>query len=84
MYFKVRTYVEDQAIQEQVVSLELANAKGYWLGDCNDEDCHGRFHSLFVLLSSNWDLYDQLQQYTRTAELVGINSFSLGLKSIKE
>lgn len=85
VYFKVRTYVEDQAIQEQVVSLELANAKGYWLGDCNDEDCLRKIPFIVRTAFEQLGTYTiELQQYTREAELVGVNSFSLGLKSIKE
>lgn len=85
VYFKVRTYVDDQAIQEQVVSLELANAKGYWLGDCNDDVCLRKIPFIVRTSFEQLGTYTiELQQYTRDSVLVGINSFLLGLKSIKE
>ena len=39
MYCLVQTTMPDGNNREEQASLELANAKGYWLGDCNEETC---------------------------------------------
>lgn len=39
LYCLVKTTMPDGSTREEQASLELANAKGYWLGDCSGESC---------------------------------------------
>ncbi len=39
LYCLIRTTMPDGNTREEQASLELANAKGYWLGDCKEESC---------------------------------------------
>lgn len=39
LYCLVKTTMPDGSSREDQASLELANAKGYWLGDCSGKQC---------------------------------------------
>ncbi|MGH1338488.1 MAG: gliding motility lipoprotein GldH [Aureispira sp.] len=39
LYCLVKTTMPDGSSREEQASLELANAKGYWLGECSGEQC---------------------------------------------
>ena len=81
-YFQVRTAVDEELIQEQLVSLELANAKGYWLGDCSGEECVRTIPFLMNTRFEKEGRYTvELQPYARDSIIIGINSFSLGIKA---
>ena len=81
-YFKVRTAVDEEMIQEQLVSLELANAKGYWLGNCSGDECVRTIPFLMNTRFEKEGRYKvELQPYARDSIIKGINSFSLGIKA---
>lgn len=81
-YFKVRTAVDEDMIQEQIVSLELADAKGYWLGNCSGDECVRTIPFLINTRFEKEGRYKvELQPYARDSIIKGINSFSLGIKA---
>lgn len=81
-YFKVRTAVDEEMIQEQIVSLELADAKGYWLGNCSGDECVRTIPFLINTRFEKEGRYKvELQPYARDSIIKGINSFSLGIKA---
>lgn len=78
VYCNVVSLVDDRLIQKQQVSLELADKKGKWKGECSGENCT---RTIPFIVNTQFDQAGDykivLTQYTRQANLTGINSLRL-------
>ena len=81
LYVQIATLFPSKKRNEQVLSLELANKYGAWLGDCNSENC-----SLLVPLQQQ--IYFQeigtydfvLKQFMRESSVNGVQKFALKIE----
>ena len=81
LYVQIATLFPSKKRNEQVLSLELANKYGAWLGDCNSENC-----SLLVPLQQQ--IYFQevgaydfvLKQFMRESSVSGVQKFALKIE----
>lgn len=70
LYCLVKTTMPDGSTREEQASLELANAKGYWLGDCSEEICTRTIPFIIKTQFSVSGVYTiELKQYSRPASL---------------
>lgn len=85
LYCWVQSYdPAGQLVQEQMASLELANKKGYWLGDCSAETCTRKIPFLVKTKFEATGRYKiVLQQYARVATVDAINSVRLFITQAK-
>jgi len=77
-YCMVEAYSPQGLVQQQQSSIELADRKGNWLGDCGSENC---VKTTPFIVKTKFDLIGRyqidLKQYTRQESLKGLNSFRL-------
>jgi gliding motility-associated lipoprotein GldH len=73
MYCLVKTTMPDGNHREEQASLEFANAKGYWLGDCDEETCT---RSIPFIIKTQFPTAGKytiaLQQHSRPEQLAPI------------
>lgn len=78
IYFKILTHFPDGHSIQNVVSMDLMDKSGLWLGKCNDINC-----SLSIPISLNAyfkqkGMHDmQLIQHSRLEKLLGVHSLEL-------
>ena len=80
IYCWITTKVPDGSSRREQHSLELANAKGYWLGDCNETSCTRRIP--FVLKTSfpiQGQYQIQFEQHSRQTTLSPIEHLRLSV-----
>lgn len=71
LYCLVKTQMPDGSARTEQASLELANAKGYWLGDCKEEQCTRKIPFIIKTKFTIPGIYTiELQQHSRP-ELLG-------------
>ena len=80
IYVKVTTTFPDQTSNEDILSLNLSNKMGIFLGDCNSSTCE-----IPILLKENFKFKEQgeysisIEQHGRIENLQSINSAELQL-----
>jgi len=80
LYLKTQTTFPSDTTIEQSLSLEIANAAGFWFGECSGSKCE-----LSIPIQSNVHFKEigkyrlQVEQYTRTDTLQGIDRIKLSL-----
>lgn len=83
LYCMVEAYSPQGLVQQQQSSIELADRKGYWLGECDDENC---VKTTPFIVKTKFDLIGRyqidLKQYTRQETLAGLNSFRLFIEEV--
>lgn len=78
LYTQITTVFPDEMIQQDVVSLELANKLGLWEGNCRGKDCE-----LTIALQERarfdtpGDYQLRFEQYTRQDSLPGVKELRL-------
>ncbi len=84
LYLNTSTRFPSDTTIEQSLSLELANEAGFWFGECTGPKCE-----LSIPIQSNVHFSEEgsytleLEQYTRTDSLSGINGINLTLQIIE-
>ena len=84
LYLKTSTRFPSDTIIEQSLSIEMANEAGFWFGECTGANCE-----LSMPIQSNVHFSEkgsytlELEQYTRTDSLSGINGINLLLQIIQ-
>ncbi len=81
LYVQIATLFPSKKRDVQVISLELANKYGAWLGDCGSENCT-------LLIPLQQQIYFQetggyefvLKQFMRESPVGGINKFTLKIE----
>ena len=85
IYFEIKTVFPDRDPREEQLSVNLANKKGQWQGDCSGESCKIKVYLLESFkFPAVGDYTFELRQYTREESLAGINGLELRLFKIKE
>lgn len=78
LYCLVKTQMPDGSARTEQASLELANAKGYWLGDCNGEQCTRKIPFIIKTKFTIPGIYTiELQQHSRPELLAPIEHLRL-------
>lgn len=78
LYCLVKTKMPDGSTREEQASLELANAKGYWLGECNEEQCTRTIPFIIKTQFTIPGIYTiELQQHSRPESLGPIEHLRL-------
>lgn len=80
IYFKIITKFPDQNSQEELLSVDLADNKGQWVGNCSGDDCKCKVYLLENFrFPSSGTYHFEIGQYSRDENLAGINSLELQL-----
>lgn len=78
LYCWITTVFPNGETRREQHSLELANAKGYWLGECNDESCDRRIPFVIKTAFPYLGRYEiQFEQHSRQATLSPIEHLRL-------
>lgn len=78
IYCWITTTMPDGTERSEQHSLELANAKGYWLGDCSGESCQRRIPFIIQAAFPYKGRYRiQFEQHSRQATLAAIEHLRL-------
>lgn len=78
IYCWITTTMPDGTERSEQHSLELANAKGYWLGDCSGESCQRRIPFIIQAAFPYTGRYRiQFKQHSRQASLPAIEHLRL-------
>jgi len=78
------TFPSDTSIK-QLLSLEMANEAGFWLGECQGSNCQ-----LSIPIQSNVHFQEKgsytlnLEQYTRRDSLIGLKGIGLSINLVGE
>jgi len=84
VYFKILTKFPNGKEKEEQLSVDLADNKGQWVGNCSGERCKCK-----VYLLENFKFPDigeygfEIRQYTRTENLKGINGLEMQLFKVE-
>lgn len=81
LYCLVKTKMPDGSTRSEQASLEFANAKGYWLGDCNEEECTRTIPFIIktkFTISGSYTI--ELQQHSRPESLGPIEHLRLFIR----
>lgn len=84
LYIKLNTTFPDQTSVSDTLSIQMIGDQGQWLGKCGGEDC-----DLKVFLQENIKFraigsYElEIEQFTRSTELRGVNAISFSIHSSK-
>ncbi len=85
IYFKIRTTFPDREPREEQLTVNLADKKGTWQGDCSAEACETRVYLLESFkFPAGGEYTFELIQYTRDETLAGVNGLELNLFKLKE
>ena len=85
IYFKIKTIFPDRDPREEQLSVNLADNKGKWQGDCSAESCTIKVYLLESFKFPSAGKYSfELRQYTREESLAGIENLELKLFKLKE
>ncbi len=80
IYFKIITSFPDREAKEEQLTVNLADKKGIWVGNCSGDNCKCKVFLLDNFKFSTPGEYNfQIGQYTREENLAGINSLELRL-----
>lgn len=80
IYTRVETVFPNEAIIEDIVSLELASKTGQWFGDCNSTRCRVNIPLKETLRFRETGIYRiNFQQHMRADWVKGINAIGLKL-----
>lgn len=83
MYVKFYTKSPSGKIVADVVSLEMAEKSGVWLGKCSSEACNLSIPIRSnIFFEENGDYKLTLEQFTRDADLKFVNSIGLKIEKI--
>lgn len=78
LYTRITTVFPDETIQEDIISLELANKLGLWEGNCRRALCELTIGLQDrVRFDTPGDYQLQFEQYTRQDSLPGVAEFRL-------
>jgi len=83
LYTKIQTVYPSGEVEEDVVSLELADKSGAWLGRCGNKDCTLRVPLLTnIYFRQEGEHHIRFEQFMRVNPLVGIQALSLSLEDV--
>ncbi len=81
LYVRIHTSLPDGTARTDLLSLEMADKQGRWLGDCSSKRCHLRIpvqQHIFFPLPGTYRL--AIEQYTRRNPVEGIEAVALRLR----
>lgn len=83
LYINIITSYPDSKQDTQMVSLELANAIGMWLGDCGKHTCELNIpiqQKVFFIQEGAYSI--SLEQYMRKEALQNVNELGLKIEAV--
>jgi len=85
LYFNIVTSFPDREAREEQLTVDLADKKGNWLGDCSATKCKTKVYLLESFkFPAKGEYGFELRQYTREASLAGVNGLELNLFKLDE
>jgi len=85
IYFKILTKFPNQENREEQLSVDLADNRGQWVGNCSGDHCKCKVFLLEKFKFPDKGEYSfEIRQYTRNENLVGINSLELQLFEVSK
>jgi len=85
LYSKVYVTFPDAKVRDQLVSLELADNRGEWLGKCTSKNCTRRIPFMPNAAFDQIGKYKlKFEQFTRQDKVKGIKSLRLIVEKIKD
>lgn len=81
IYFKVRVKEGDSTVIENVLSIQLMDQFGVWMGKCGQTTCRTTSEILNNIVLGQ-DAQISILQYSREARLEGLKSLEIGLRSL--
>jgi len=78
LYIKITTGFPKLEDKTEQLSIDLANKKGEWKGDCNNDDCVAKVYLLEGFKFADAGNYTfTVEQFSREENLFGVNSLNL-------
>jgi len=83
IYLKIQTTFPNKEVREEQLSIDLADKKGVWVGQCSGDNCKCKVYLLENFKFPEIGGYTfELRQYTRDENLAGITSLEMQLYKV--